>query len=197
MLKEPRPGKTKTRLGKDIGFIKAAWWFRHQTNSLINRLALDQRWNTTLAVSPDQEGISSRIWPAFILRWAQGTGDLGQRMARIFRLAPRGPIIIIGADIPDITPTLIAKAFKALGAYDVVIGAAPDGGFWLIGMRRNRRALSQDLLQNIRWSSQHTLTDTIASLRDMSVTFIDTLNDIDTLTDLEEQKKAPQRAPFN
>ena len=37
MLKEPRPGRVKTRLGRDIGMVEAAWWFRHQTARLIRR----------------------------------------------------------------------------------------------------------------------------------------------------------------
>ena len=28
MVKEPRAGRVKTRLGKDIGLTASAWWFR-------------------------------------------------------------------------------------------------------------------------------------------------------------------------
>ena len=50
MVKEPRPGRVKTRLGRDIGMVGAAWWFRHQTRSLIRRLR-DPRWQIVLAVA--------------------------------------------------------------------------------------------------------------------------------------------------
>ena len=51
MVKEPRPGRVKTRLGRDIGMTCAAWWFRHQTRRLLRRLD-DPRWQMVLAVSP-------------------------------------------------------------------------------------------------------------------------------------------------
>ena len=52
MVKEPRPGRVKTRLGRDIGMTAAAWWFRHQTHKILRQLQ-DPRWELILAVSPD------------------------------------------------------------------------------------------------------------------------------------------------
>ncbi len=83
MLKEPRPGRVKTRLGRDIGMTAAAWWFRHQCRRLWRELD-DPRWRLVIAVSPD----------------AEGRGDLGARMGRLFRHLPPGPVVIVGADIP-------------------------------------------------------------------------------------------------
>jgi len=154
MVKEPHPGRVKTRLGRDLGMVPAAWWFRHQSARLIRRLAADTRWQTVLAVAPDQEGLTSRVWPADLTRWPQGGGDLGDRMGRIMRHAPKGPVLIIGADIPGIRPVLIAKAFAALGRHDAVFGPAPDGGYWLIGMKRTR-ALRAGVFNGVRWSSEH------------------------------------------
>ena len=183
MVKEPHPGRVKTRLGRDMGMVPAAWWFRHQSARLIRRLAADTRWQTILAVAPDHEGLSSRVWPADLARWPQGRGDLGDRMGRILRHAPKGPVLIIGADIPGITPALIAKAFAALGRHDAVFGPAPDGGYWLIGMKRTR-ALRAGVLDGVRWSSEHALADTRACLPDCDVAFIDFLQDVDTVADL-------------
>jgi glycosyltransferase A (GT-A) superfamily protein (DUF2064 family) len=80
MVKEPRAGRVKTRLGRDIGMTNAAWWFRHQTHRLIRALGRDARWQTILAVSPDFDGLQSRIWPGYLPRWPQGRGSLGDRM---------------------------------------------------------------------------------------------------------------------
>ena len=60
MLKEPHPGRVKTRLGRGLGMVGAAWWFRHQTGGLLRRLQ-DPRWELMLAVSPDVEGMNSRV----------------------------------------------------------------------------------------------------------------------------------------
>lgn len=147
-------------------------------------MSLDPRWKTILAVAPDIEGVTSRIWPRGLLRWPQGRGDLGDRMGRIFRCAGQGPLVIIGADIPGITPKHIGEAFDALADHDAVVGPAPDGGYWLIGLRRGTRAVPKTLFQNVRWSSAHTLEDTLKSLGGLRVAQIATLRDVDTASDL-------------
>ncbi|PIB22874.1 hypothetical protein BFP76_10130 [Amylibacter kogurei] len=189
MLKEPQAGRVKTRLGADMGMTRAAWWFRHQASDLIRRLSADRRWRTVLAVAPDHAGLQSRIWPNHLPKWPQGSGNLGDRMGRVFRHAPNGPVVIIGADIPNITPELIDRAFRTLGDHDAVFGPAPDGGYWLIGLKRGANAIPRGLFDNVRWSSEHTLADTKATLAGASVAFIDVLQDVDHLSDLQRIKR--------
>ncbi len=190
MVKEPHPGRVKTRLGRSMGMTAAAWWFRHQSLGVIRRLQ-DPRWGLVLAVSPDHEGMQSRIWPAHLPRWPQGRGDLGNRMERILRSAPDGPVCIIGADIPGITPTHIAAAFRALGSHDAVLGPAPDGGYWLIGLKR-LRAVPPAIFAGVRWSSQHALADTVASMPGHRIAQIGTLTDVDTIDDLPMTNRGPR-----
>lgn len=189
MVKEPHPGRVKTRLGRDLGHTRAAWWFRHQTAKLIQVLSGNPRWETRLAVAPDAEGLTSRVWPRSVARIGQGRGSLGDRMARIFKNAPAGPVLIIGSDIPNVSPKHISKAFKALGDHDVVVGPAPDGGFWLIGWK-NTRAVPVAIFEDVRWSSEFALQDTLRTLAGYSVAKIDELQDIDTLDDLKLSKPA-------
>jgi rSAM/selenodomain-associated transferase 1 len=184
MVKEPRAGRVKTRLGRDIGMTAAAWWFRHQSQKIIRILSRDPRWKTVLAVAPDVDGLNSRIWPETLDRWPQGQGDLGDRMGNILRHAPRGPVVIIGADIPDITPKLINDAFTALGNHDAVVGPAPDGGYWLIGLKRGVKPVPTSLFDDVRWSHAQTLNDTLHRLKPNVIKQIDTLNDVDTVDDL-------------
>lgn len=182
MLKEPRPGRVKTRLGRQIGMVEAAWWFRHQTRRLLQRLQ-DRRWETVLAVSPDVEGMRSRIWPAHVRRSPQGGGNLGDRMRRALAAHRPGPVCVIGADVPEITRHHIAEAFRALGRAQAVIGPAPDGGYWLIGLR-NLRPVPPRLFDGVRWSTHHALADTLASLGDIAPVFVASLRDVDTADDL-------------
>ena len=180
MVKEPRPGRVKTRLGRDIGLTTAAWWFRHQTRRLIRRLE-DPRWHLILAVAPDREGLQSRVWPDHVARLPQGPGDLGDRMARMLR-ATSGPTLVIGADIPGVTKPHIAKAFKALNQNASILGPAPDGGYWLVGLKHPTRA-PQTLFQDVRWSTDHALEDTAKTLP-KPIARTTTLHDIDTAADL-------------
>ncbi len=182
MVKEPRPGQVKTRLGRDIGMVAAAWWYRHQTKALIRRLS-DPRWELVLAVAPDREGLASRIWPPGLSRIAQGPGDLGDRMLRMMMAAPKGPVCLIGSDIPGINRLHIARAFGGLGRNDVVFGPALDGGFWLTGLKRPGRG-PRRLFKAVRWSTEHALADCLANTTNLSVALIDALRDIDTIEDL-------------
>ena len=180
MVKEPRPGRVKTRLGRDIGMTEAAWWFRRQTSALLRRLR-DPRWQIVLAVSPDREGLMSRTWPEDLVRLPQGLGDLGDRMGRVLR-STQGPTVLIGADTPGIERYHIGRGFQCLGRAPSVIGPAPDGGFWLVGLRHPARA-PVGLFASVRWSSEHARADTLPTLP-QPVLLIDELKDVDRKGDL-------------
>ena len=180
-VKEPLAGRVKTRLGREIGMAAAAQWFRNQSSGLIRRLSRDPRWETVLAVAPDT-ALASPAWPAGAALWPQGRGDLGARMQRALRRFGSGPRIIVGADIPGIGRREIADAFRALRGRDAVFGPAPDGGYWLVGMRGT---VPGGFMEDVRWSSPHTLADTEASLpRKARIAHVAMLRDVDTLADL-------------
>ena len=183
MVKEPHPGRVKTRLGRDIGMTTAAFWFRHQALGLLRRIS-DPRWSISLAVSPDFEGLASRIWPAHLPRVPQGRGDLGARMKRQFTKSDL-PTLIIGADIPGIRQQDIAHCFHLLAAKVLVFGPAPDGGYWAVGAHRLGRPLPIRLFDHVRWSTEFALSDSLASLGGASYALANMLDDVDTLHDLQ------------
>lgn len=188
MVKEPRPGRVKTRLGRDIGMVPAAWWFRHQSAGLLRRLR-DPRWNLVLAVTPDIVGLNSRVWPPDLVRVRQGRGDLGMRMGRLLRDTRTGPVCVIGADIPGVRRAHIAHAFTILGRHDMVFGPAEDGGYWLVGLRWGG-TLPGGLFHDVRWSSAFALADSVASARGRRVALADHLQDVDTAADLKTASAA-------
>ncbi|MEM1430608.1 MAG: TIGR04282 family arsenosugar biosynthesis glycosyltransferase [Pseudomonadota bacterium] len=181
MVKEPRPGRVKTRLAAGIGTVAAAHWFRRHALRLLARLE-DPRWTLLLAVSPDRAGLASRVWPAHLPRIPQGPGDLGDRMGRLLRVCPTGPVLICGADIAGLERRHIARGFAALGRAPAVLGPATDGGYWAIGLRRTA-AVPAGIFAGVRWSTAHALQDTLATLPP-GTALIDTLSDIDTVADL-------------
>lgn len=188
MAKEPRAGAVKTRLARDIGCVPATHFYRTSLFNLLRRLGPDPRWRTLVAVSPD-ESILSPVWPSGLTLTTQGRGDLGARMQRMFDALPPGPVVIIGTDIPEITPRHIAQAFRVLGSssseavgqikgsHDAVLGPAADGGYWLVGLRRTPRIRA--IFPGVRWSSAHTLDDTLANLAGARVALLDPLEDVD------------------
>lgn len=179
MVKEPRAGRVKTRLGRQIGMTSAAWWYRHQVTRLLRQLR-DPRWRIILAIAPDT-AVASRVWPDDLVRLPQGKGDLGQRMARALKATP-GPTLLVGSDIPGITRGHILQGFRALGHVPAVIGPARDGGFWLVGLRHPARS-PRALFRNVRWSHLNTLAETIPTLP-QPVRTITRLSDVDDAEDL-------------
>lgn len=182
-VKEPRPGRVKTRLARDVGHVAAARWYRTQTARLLRRVGRDPRWHTVLAVSPDADGMASRVWPPGIARWPQGRGGLGARMARALRAHGPGPVAIIGSDVPGIDAAALTRAFQALAGADAAIGPSPDGGYWLVGLRHGGR-VPAGLFDAVRWSTEHARADTLASFGDRRVALTDMLADVDNAADL-------------
>ena len=116
----------------------------------------------------------------------QGDGDLGLRMQRLFNRLPPGPVIVIGSDIPAIRPAHIAGAFRLLGQADAVFGPAPDGGYWLVGLKRTPRVLAP--FARVRWSGPHALADTRTNLKGKRVALTANLNDVDRADDLRRER---------
>ena len=189
MAKTPQIGRVKTRLARDIGAVAAVRFFRATAAALIGRVAPDPRWRTVLALSPDRAVHEPGIWPDGLPRIAQGSGDLGARMGRLFRDLPPGPVVIIGADIPGIERRHIAQAFAALGRHDAVLGPAEDGGYWLVGLKRRPRV--PEIFEGVRWSSAQTLADTAKNIRErnMILALLERLPDIDTGADYAHWKE--------
>ena len=180
MAKSPLAGRVKRRLAASIGATSAARFYRTCLAHTLMRLGRDPRWRTLLAVSPDRD-VRAPHWPRGIERLPQGGGDLGARMQRAFRRLPPGPAIIVGSDIPAIKASDIARAFRLLGNGDAVLGRAPDGGYWLVGLRRSPRLLAP--FANVRWSGPHALADTLRNLQGHRVAFAATLSDVDSEED--------------
>jgi len=187
--REPRLGRVKTRLAADIGRLGALGFYRRTLFSVTRRLARDPRWQCRLAVTPERAVFGEGPWPPVDTLISQGEGDLGQRMGRVMEILPPGPVVIIGCDVPDIRACHIADAFKALGNHDAVFGPAKDGGYWLVGMKR--RPVFRDVFQDVRWSTEYALPDTLANLRPgQSHALLQTLSDIDDGKDYRHWKKS-------
>jgi uncharacterized protein len=176
--KAPRLGQVKSRLAAGIGALAALRFYRGTTARVLRRLSRDPRWRTLVAVTPSR-ALRKPFWDPRIPRLDQGSGDLGHRMARVFRALSPGPVVIVGSDIPELAPRHVGAAFRALGSRDVVFGPAADGGYWLVGLRRSPR-LPTGLFAGVRWSGPHALADTRAGLpRGFTVALLETLEDVD------------------
>lgn len=111
----------------------------------------------------------------------QGSGGLGHRLQLVMDRAPRGPVVVVGTDIPAIRSGDIANAFRKLGSHDAVFGPSSDGGYWLVGLRRRPRRLRP--FDGVRWSSEFALADTLRNLNGRRVALLGQHDDIDEISD--------------
>ena len=123
------------------------------------------------------------------VRWAeQGDGDLGARMACV-----PAPCLILGADSPHLPLSLLSAALAAVPAYDVVLGPAEDGGYFLIGLRAPQPAL----FDGIAWSTETVLAQTLARADALGLTVHQTppWYDLDTPADLRRLAQGLEAVP--
>ena len=167
-------GRVKTRLAEGCNERIAAEIHEVSTRYLCNRLKNVAELRTVFT-SPDHHCDDMRL--AAGDRWTvapQGDGDLGLRMIRAFRgmmspgtdtsqasdQTPSGAILI-GADLPTLTPADLEEAFSALQQCDAVIGPAVDGGYYLIGLRGPWKAAYESLFESMPWSTDVVFARTI------------------------------------
>jgi rSAM/selenodomain-associated transferase 1 len=176
----PRLGAVKRRLAAGIGDRAALRFYTGTLAAVARPIARDRRWRTLLATTPrGARAPWSRFVPATTPRIGQVRGDLGARMAGAMR--PHPVVVLAGSDIPALRPADIAAAIRALGRADAVFGPAEDGGYWLVGMGPRRPAHP---FAGVRWSSEHTLSDTRRNFAGRRVALLRRLRDVDTAADL-------------
>lgn len=206
MTKYWAPGQVKTRLGISVGMRQAAALHRLFVSHLCASLARVAEHNT-VCLSPDTDlERFQRALTAWGLadRWdtmPQGTGDLGQRMARWFQRCldrcQSGGLqraILIGADCPTLEADLIRLAAEMLIEQDAVIGPANDGGYYLIGLRgpwKSQHPQFESLFSDIPWSTDQVLeiTRQRLELAGMSYAELDVREDVDTQVELDHLRQ--------
>jgi len=187
-LKAPRAGRVKSRLAADLGRHRAACLHRLIARRALRRFSGERRLDKAVAVTPaDGTGWARRLGAG--ADWQvrrQAPGDLGARMAEALMTAAPGPSLVVGSDIPDADPAAVMGAVRLLRRWDLVLGPATDGGYWLIGLGNRHRRAARRLLSGVRWSDPATLADTVDNARrlGLSVGFAATLPDLDTAGDL-------------
>lgn len=192
MAKRPEPGRVKTRLAADLGEEVAARLSEAFLRDTLRTMRSQANAERCLYVAP----AGSEVWFAALDPDAQLVVqpelDFGARVAAGFGAlfdAGLGPVVFVGADMPHLAPELLDEAFDALTRTDVVLGPCEDGGYYLIGLAAERPRL----LDGVRWSTAHTLADTVARAQAhrLSVHLTPESFDVDELADLRRLARLP------
>lgn len=178
LAKEPRPGRSKTRLCPPCTDAEAA--------QLAEAALAD-----TLATAGSIEArdhvlvLDGRPGPWLGSGWRllpQAGGGLGARIAHAFD-AVGGPALLLGMDTPQVSAAMVAEGIERLdtGDVDAVLGPADDGGYWAIGLRRPRGRV----FLGVPMSSDRTAEVQRRRLRELGLSCAELpqLRDVDTIAD--------------
>jgi rSAM/selenodomain-associated transferase 1 len=185
LAKAPLPGYAKTRLAAAIGL---------EGTRLLAQAFLQDTLSVAAAVPTSQIiAFTPRKSRAFFASSAPGArlipqpdGDLGERISSALNAAleESSAAVLIGTDTPDLLPSIIDRAFRALEWSDLVLGPAEDGGFYLIGVRGR---LPRALFDRVEWSTSAVFARVAANAEclGLSAEALDPWLDVDDLPSLQ------------
>jgi rSAM/selenodomain-associated transferase 1 len=187
MAKAPVPGVSKTRLAASIGDDAAA---EVAAAALIDTLAAAAEAvgsaACVLALAGDlDDGAATAELRAALTGWTvlpQRGDGFDERLANAHHDAGDGPVLQVGMDTPQMTAAHLHAAGSVLETHDTVLGAAEDGGWWVLG---RRDAAAAEALRGVEMSTSTTYDDTREALlgRGLSVAPTAVLNDVDEYAD--------------
>jgi glycosyltransferase A (GT-A) superfamily protein (DUF2064 family) len=129
-----------------------------------------------------QEELTAALGRATLIR--QRGKDFAHRLANahadVAALWPGVPVLQIGMDTPQVTPTLLRAAGYRLLDLDAVLGFASDGGWWALGLRN---PLEADVLRDVPMSRADTGELTYEALGHLRIDYLPLLSDVDTMAD--------------
>jgi hypothetical protein len=163
----PEPGRVKTRLAPAIGAEAAARLYGAFLQDAARVYGPPASWAPVLCADPHPD--APPFPDLFRAPWRvrrQSGGDLGARQCEAFRAEFEGgapAAAAVGSDHPALPRRRLEEVFERLeaGASAAVIPAA-DGGYCVLGLRRDAPMPVDQLFREIPWSSRDVLAATIA-----------------------------------
>jgi uncharacterized protein len=178
LAKAPRPGRSKTRLCPPCTPHEAA---------ALAQAALVDTLDAVLATPATRrvlvlDGPAGDWLPAGFDVVAQRGDGLDERLACAFADVG-GPALLVGMDTPHVTPAELAGGLARLMApgTDAVLGPAPDGGYWAVGLR----TAEPRAFVGVPMSTSYTGRAQLARLRGLGlrVALLPALRDVDRIAD--------------
>ena len=157
----PIAGKAKTRLIPRLGPSGAANFQVALISDTLRKLRSLRRAAIPYFFFTGKRSSSFPTDRTCILMRQRGA-DLGERLSHAFRLLlhRHTAVVIIGADSPLLPARLLRQAIQELRPCEAVLGPAPDGGLYLIGLRR----FPSKILTGVRWGTAYAFRDTLRRL---------------------------------
>ncbi len=187
LVKYPEKGKVKSRLAGSIGEKHALALYRSFVEDI---LSVHGRGCYQTVIAYDPPGSQAKVEGWLGSEWTlaeQSRGNLGERIENAFLEAfarDHRYAVVVASDNPDLPASFIDKAFDAVERDGSAIGPTRDGGFYLLGFRKDR--FSKGVLDGIPWSSERACAAALENMRQRGcqTVILDEWYDIDTIEDL-------------
>lgn len=186
MAKEPRVGRTKTRLCPPLTPTQAAQLYEALLKDSIAFAASLSGLDLAIAVTPPEAtSYFDCITPPGTLLLPVDCTDIGDCLIQVLSslLASGYPkVLAFNTDGPTLPPDYVHTAVQLLDEHDVVLGPSEDGGYYLVGLKQ----LHAEIFTDIAWSTSLVLTQTLDKLArlQLKVMMLPPWYDIDTAADL-------------
>jgi rSAM/selenodomain-associated transferase 1 len=185
--KLPEAGKVKARLSKDLDENTACSLYKVFVLDLLDTL---KKGNYTVRICFYPPGAEEKVadWLGKDLLYIPQTGkDLGERMkdAIIHTFSQEySEVLLIGGDIPDLPGRIIEEAFEGLKNNEAVVGPAFDGGYYLMGFKKD--TFLPEIFRGIHWGTDMVFAKTMEIFKksDYRVHVLTKWRDVDRLDDL-------------
>lgn len=179
LAKAPVPGLVKTRLCPPCTPAQAAALAAAALADTLEAAARSRAGRIVLALDGDPRLVPGADAVDAVV--AQSAGGLDARLAGAFADAG-GPALLVGMDTPQVAAVQLDAGLTALaGGARAVLGLAPDGGYWAIGLRTP----DPRLFHGVPMSSPRTAAEQLRRLREHArePVLLGALRDVDTIAD--------------
>lgn len=195
MARVPQPGRGKRRLAADVGDKLAAQIYTELAKASVRAGAAGASEGVLVLHDGECEREDAEVTESLGVERAQVGRQRGESLgSRIEDAVARGTAggtaaVVMATDAPSLSGKDVERAARAMAAgYDAALGPSPDGGFYLLGARKE---LPAGCLERVAWSTDRARGECCealvkAGLRVSPEGLFRELADVDTAHDLEQ-----------
>ncbi len=189
MAKYPHIGGVKTRLCDSIDPEKVAQLYLCFLKDTVDKVSKLDIPFFIYYTPHDKRVYFNRLFGNSPMYLHQRGDDLGERLYNGFKEIFRqgyDSAIALASDSPDLPESILVEALNKLKEYPSVIGPSFDGGYYLLGLRKD--SANENLFREIEWSTETVFEDTMKKMiqEKIACCVLTPWRDVDLIADLKQ-----------
>tara|TARA_R110002096_G_scaffold366927_1_gene560261 strand:- start:772 stop:1404 length:633 start_codon:yes stop_codon:yes gene_type:complete len=186
--KAPQICRVKTRMYPDLTHRECLYLHKKLNEHAVKIFKSNNKFRLIIYTTHLNRG--RYHYPSGISIRKQAGLNLGSRMCNAIRqeLKKAQRVVLIGSDCLTLNPDYIVRAFSKISKInDIVLGPTTDGGYVLVGGRKQNAFL----FNNIPWGASCVLDKTLATAQKhgREINCLEKVSDIDSIKDIHLLKK--------